>query len=102
MDGLFFVFCLNTNFYYIFPNLEIFYHRHLKMMTKHVIKAFVLELFQLQENLQNHFLHICAWMPKQEDWLKRLGISMERVMCRLITQEGNDLDKQEIGIYNVV
>lgn len=71
------------------------------MIAKHLIKAFVPEVFQLQENLQNHFVHICAWMPKQEDWLKRLGVSMERVICRLIRQEGNYLDKQEIGVYNV-
>lgn len=38
---------------------------------------------------------------QQEDWLKRLGVSMERVMGKLITQEENDLDKQEIGVYNV-
>lgn len=38
---------------------------------------------------------------QQEDWLKRLGVSMERVMCRLIMQEENDLDKQEIGVYDV-
>lgn len=62
-------------------------------MTNHLNKAFVLEVFQVQENLQNHFLHICTWMLKQEDWLKRLKVSF--VYYNVYTS------KQKIEVCNV-